>query len=97
TGVQTCALPISKHLPTGFCPPRRTLQRRTLASAAGVVVHEDAQGLDAGDDRKVFHSRSIAKCPCRTEAKLHTAKNSFDTLADRQALRHVLVGRELDR
>lgn len=87
----------AENLSAGACPALRTFQRRMLTPPAGIVVHQNRQGLEARNHREVLDIAGIPKGPRRSEPFRHSGEDGLKTLPYREPLSNDFVGRELDR
>ena len=84
------------RLPAGGAPTDSCLVRRSQARPAGIVVGEEGQRLDAGEDRERGHDTRRAGGPTWSETLGHGSQARLQPLGEAKALDHVLVGGKSD-
>ena len=87
----------AKNLSSCGCPPFRSFERPSLTGAAFVVVDEDGQCFNAGQDWELSDTGCINDRPGWLPSELHARKRSLDALSDGQPHCDRIIRRKLDR
>jgi hypothetical protein len=84
------------HDAAGLVPSPRTCLHGFAARSVGVVFGENVKTFDAGQHREVRDAGHADERPDRPQSHLPAAQTRLDALADAKAMRHTMVGIDLD-